>query len=321
MILLTTSKKANTADANESLSPRLGAKALRKVAHQLASQETDFISNATFRSAREGKQIMDALPLDVDPREQQWQPGKGMPVHLSRLCEAKLLKPAEEAALFRRLNFCKFEADRLRRKLNLRKPSREHIAQIEALHRQAKVDRDRIVRANLRLVISIAKKFSSPRVPFDDLLSEGIGSLLRAVEKFDYDRGFRFSTYATQAIRRTLCRHMQTAQRDGIRFVNADAQLFEARCEETSDPVQTEARWEDLRKNLRRLLNRLDPRERAIIRRRFGLDHEADVQTLQSLAEELGVCKERVRQLEMRAIAKLRSLAEQIKLAPPEDSE
>jgi len=321
MTLLTAPASASPPGANESQASIAPRKEWIRRAHQLASQETEFIFNAAFRGVRAARQIMDALPREVDTREQHWQPGKGMPVHLARLCEAKLLKPDEEVALFRRLNFCKYEADRLRRKVNLRRPNPEHIGQIEALLKQAHADRERIVRANLRLVVSIAKKFSSPRVPFDDLLSEGIGSLLRAVEKFDFDRGFRFSTYATQAIRRTLCRHMQNAQRDGNRFVNADAVLFEARCEEVTDPAQTEARWEDLRSNLRRLLNRLDPRERAIIRRRFGLDHEADVQTLQSLAEELGVCKERVRQLEMRAIAKLRTLAEKIKLAPPEDSQ
>lgn len=291
----------------------------RARAHELASQELDFIYNPTFRSATEGERIMAALPARVDAREHQWKPGRGLPNHLARLCEAKLLKPAEETALFRRLNYSKFAADRLRRKLNLSRPSHKVVAQLEQLLNQAHWDRDRIVQANLRLVVSIAKKFASAKYSFDDLLSEGIGSLLRAVEKFDYDRGFRFSTYATQAIRRTLVRQVQTLQREGTRFVSSDPLLLADQHDETTDPVASQARWENLRSNLRRLLARLEPRDRSIIRRRFGLDQQAEVQTLQSIAAELGVCKERVRQLETRAIDRLRTLAAKIQLAPPEE--
>lgn len=290
---------------------------LRKLARQLTSVELDYIYNPEFKSPVAADEIMSALPLSEQGCETHWKPGRNMPAHLARLCEAPLLKHAEETALFRRMNYCKYEADRLRRSLNLSRPSRQAIDRIQRLVDQAHADRDRLVRANLRLVISIAKKFTNSRVAFDDLLSEGIGSLLRAVEKFDFDRGFRFSTYATQAIRRTLVRQVQTVQRDGLRFVNSDALQSEPQ-EEQTDPAVREARWEELRGNLKRLLARLDPRERAIIRRRFGLDQCEDVQTLQSLAGDLGVCKERVRQLEMRAIAKLRAFAEQGRLAPPE---
>jgi RNA polymerase primary sigma factor len=290
----------------------------RSLARQLAAQELEFIYNPDFRSPAEGRKILNALPTQIDPLEQQWQPGRGLPTHLARLCEAKLLKPDEEKALFRRLNYCKYAADRLRRKLNVSRPSHKQIAQIQDLLTQAHQDRDRIVRANLRLVISIAKKFANSRVGFDDLLSEGIGSLLRAVEKFDYDRGFRFSTYATQAIRRTLVRHLQTAQRDATRFVSADTLTFADQHDDAADPHLIQTRWENLRGNLRRLLARLEPRDRSIIRRRFGLDQQAEVQTLQSLAAELGVCKERVRQLEARAIDRLRALAAKVHLEPPE---
>jgi RNA polymerase primary sigma factor len=176
------------------------------------------------------------------------------------------------------------------------------------------------VQANLRLVVSIAKKFSDVKNPFDELLSEGISTLMRAVEKFDYDRGFRFSTYATQAIRRTLCRMVNQAQRDRTRFVLTEtAQLEESPADET-EGMMTEQRWEELRGALGRMLNKLDPRERMIIRCRFGLDRTRQVRTLQSLAREFGVCKERVRQLEMRAMTKLRTMAEQTKLSRPDQA-
>lgn len=289
---------------------------LRATAERLAALELEYIYNPEFNSLEAGEAILSAVPPSVDPRESQWKPGKSMPAFLVRLCEAALLKPAEEFALFRRMNYCKFAADRLRRSLNLSRPSLKVIKQIQSLKQQAEADRDRIVQSNLRLVISIAKKFASRRVGFEDLLSEGIGSLLRAVEKFDYDRGFRFSTYATQAVRRSFCRQLETAQRDSQRFVCGDAQLFADLSTEPTDSTLTEARWEALRTSLRRLIGKLDPRERLIVRRRFGLDDHDEIQTLQSLADEMGVSKERVRQLEIRAIAKLRQFAERVRFAP-----
>lgn len=283
---------------------------LRQTARVLASTEIQFIDNSAFRSKKQSGEIMDALPRTADGSEANWKPGKGLPPHLAQLCAARLLQPREEAALFRRMNFCKYSAELLRRELNPTRPSRKLVRDIEELLAQATTDRDRIVQANLRLVISIAKKFATPTFSFEDLLSDGIASLLRAVEKFDFDRGFRFSTYATQAIRRAFSRQIQNAQRESRRFVDADERLIADERALANESTLTFARWEQLRGQLRRLLLRLDPRERNIIRRRFGLQQEADVQTLQSLAEELGVCKERVRQLEMRAIAKLRTLAE-----------
>jgi RNA polymerase primary sigma factor len=297
-------------------SPTQEPNSLRQTTRELAAAEIQFIDNPAFRKRSPAGQIMDAVPRHVDSREASWRPGKNMPPHLAQLCAAKLLKPAEETALFRRMNYCKYSAELLRRKLNPSRPSSRAVTQIQELLAQATADRDWIVQANLRLVISIAKKFATAQMTFEDLLSEGIASLLRAVEKFDFDRGFRFSTYATQAIRRSLCRQLQTAQRESRRFVAADPLLLAD--DRDSASTLTLARWEELRKKLKRLLSRLDPRERSIIRRRFGLDQECDVQTLQSLAEDLGVCKERVRQLEMRAIAKLRTFAERVKLTPLE---
>lgn len=298
------------ATPRQSSSTQNSASNLRHATRQLAATEIQFIDNSAFRSLKHAAEIMDAVPRTLDGNETNWKPAKGLPPHLVQLCAARLLKPAEETALFRRMNFCKYSAELLRRELNPSRPSRKLVHEIEALLAQATADRDQIVQANLRLVISIAKKFATPTFSFEDLLSDGIASLLRAVEKFDFDRGFRFSTYATQAIRRALCRQMQTATRDSRRYVETDERLIADQREAVNESTMTVSRWEALRGELRRLLLRLDPRERSIIRRRFGLEQEADVQTLQSLAEELGVCKERVRQLEMRAISKLRTLVE-----------
>jgi RNA polymerase primary sigma factor len=289
------------------------------IAEELNSHEHEFIYNESFASAQAGAEIMAALPPQTEQADSTWKPGREVPSHLARLCESRLLKPAEEKALFCRMNYCKFQADRLRRRLDGRRPDPAKIRAVEEFLAQAQTDRDRIVRANLRLVISIARKFADTRHSFDDLLSEGIASLLRAAEKFDYDRGFRFSTYATQAVRRTLCRYIQTTSRDQTRFAAAETGLLENAPEVERQGALSEQRWELLRGAMHKLLGKLDPRERAIIRARFGLGQTEPVQTLQSLADEMGICKERVRQLELRAIAKLRSLAEKVPLVAEEN--
>jgi len=115
-----------------------------------------------------------------------------------------LLAFAEEQHLFRRMNFLKYSAARLRDSLDVHQPSHARMDQIERYLVEAKASRDQIIRANLRLVISNAKKYCSPQYSFEDLVSDGTLALMEAVEKFDYQRGFRFSTYATHAIRRSI---------------------------------------------------------------------------------------------------------------------
>ncbi len=282
-----------------------------------AWREPEFIYNPAFAAPGADDEIMATPPSQpVDPAA--WKVGAGMPAHLARLCERELLTPTQERDLFRRMNYARYRLAGLRQRLNLRKPSKRDLDLIEHYAAVALADRNRIVQSNLRLVVSIAKRFATPVDPFDELLSEGIATMMRAVDKFDYDRGFRFSTYATLAIRRTLSRLVTHNQRDRIRFALAETSQLEQAPSDDSGPAFSEHRWEELRGSLARLLNKLEPRERTIIRCRFGLDRTRQIRTLQSLAQEFGICKERVRQLEVRAMSKLRTLAEQASIGPGE---
>jgi RNA polymerase primary sigma factor len=296
--------------------PTTGTTLGAQTAEMLSQLDGEFIFNPCFASEHADSEIM-PFPAEEAEVELRWKPGPGMPTHLARLCERKLLAPTQERELFRRMNYAKYRIAALRPKLDSRKPNQKLAAQISQYVAVAFADRNHIVQANLRLVVSIAKKFADARNSFDDLLSEGITTLMRAAEKFDYDRGFRFSTYATQAIHRTLCRTVSLAQRDRARFVATDTSLLEGTPDDEAEGM-SEQRWESLRGALSRLLGKLDPRERMIIRRRFGLDRTRQVHTLQSLAGEFGVCKERVRQLETRAMIKLRAMADQTKLTAEE---
>ncbi|PHQ36397.1 sigma-70 family RNA polymerase sigma factor [Rhodopirellula bahusiensis] len=293
---------------------------LRRLTKRRLRQEIDFISNEKFTSVREGKRIF-TQTLGLAPRETAIgiatirRSGVDLPIHLGRLCEAPLLKPEQERMLFERMNYLLQQAAIHRSVLNPERPSRLRLELIELFVALADWHRDRIVEANLRLVFSIVKKFVNPNNTFDDLLSDGIVALIRAVEKFDFDRGFRFSTYATQVVRRNSYRTVVEKQQErqkvqgGLQDMDIDVS------EEERSSAISEKRWHELRSRLSVMLGDLDRREKFIIRARFSLGPHRKVHTLQSLADRLGVSKERVRQLERRAMDKLRAMAGDVQLA------
>lgn len=232
-----------------------------------------------------------------------------LPPHLAGLTESKLLTPEQERRLFQRMNFLRYRAWKI---LN---PSRGSTTQWDlerarALVQAANWHRDVIVQANVRLVISIVKKFVNNQCGFDDLLSDGIMALIRSVDKFDYQRGFRFSTYATQVVRRNSYRFVMERQDERMKVTNSINEPG-LDVEEVSTSTMSETRWNTLQSHLRGMLDELDKREKLIIRARFSLGGHRRVQTLQKLADRLGISKERVRQLEKRAVEKLQILAQE----------
>ncbi len=223
--------------------------------------------------------------------------------------------------------------------------------------------RQTFIRANLRLVVSIAKRYGHARLPFLDLVQEGNLGLIRAVEKFEYRKGFKFSTYATWWIRQAITRaiadksrtirvpvhmmdtitQMQTAEANLTRRLGrkpTDAELAqesgltvekigEARkvapepvsifepvgednamlgdfIEDTEAAVPFEIIASKLNiENLRFVLDRLNERERTIIEMRYGLG-DREPATLDEVGRHFNVTRERIRQIEAKALAKMR---------------
>jgi len=293
---------------------------LAKRTKRVLRKEIEFISNERFGSVREGKRIF-AEPLELGPRQTALgiaavrRSGVDLPIHLSRLCEAPLLKPEQEKQLFERMNYLLQQAAIHRSLLDPKRPSRQRLELIQTFNALADWHRDRIVEANLRLVFSIVKKFVNQNNHFDDLLSDGIVALIRAVEKFDFDRGFRFSTYATQVVRRNAYRTVVLKQQERQKVMGGLQELDLDIGDEERTSAISEKRWHELQSRLQVMLGDLDRREKFIIRARFSLGSHRKVHTLQSLADRLGVSKERVRQLERRAMEKLRTMAGNHQLA------
>lgn len=298
---------------------QMDAAGLRQASKLWLKRELAFISNASFADADNGKDVF-AEDLGLADRQSALgiaalrKAGIDLPIHLSRLCEVPLLTPVQEQMLFRRMNFLLHQASVHRSLLNVDRPSRARLELIDRMVLLAEWHRDRIIEANLRLVFSIVKKFVNANNSFDDLLSEGIVGLIRAAEKFDFDRGFRFSTYATQVVRRNSYKSVVAKQQDrqkvvdGLQDMNIDVS-DDDRCSAIS-----EQRWHELRSHLSVMLDQLDRREKLIIRSRFALGSHRRVRTLQALADRLGISKERVRQLERRAMEKLQEMAGDIEL-------
>jgi RNA polymerase primary sigma factor len=280
-------------------------------------EEIGFIGNAQFADAKYAASVF-VDGLELPPRQTQLgiaalrKSGVDLPIHLGRLCEAPLLTPEQERMLFQRMNFLLFQASLHRQVLNADRPSRKRLELIERLVALAEWHRDRIVESNLRLVFSVVKKFVNENNSVDDLLSDGIVALIRAVEKFDFDRGFRFSTYATQVLRRNSYRTVVTNQQDRQKVVGGLQDMDIEISDEDKASAISEKRWHELRSRLALMLNELDRREKLIVRARFALGSHRKVHTLQALADRLGISKERVRQLERRAMDKLRDMAGEI---------
>jgi RNA polymerase primary sigma factor len=267
----------------------------------------DYMPNALF-SRESAEKVVDQPYPGVTEAKRVRRPS-GLPAYLASLYEVPLLTREQEVWLFRKFNYLKHKASKLREQLDVERPSTRLMDQIERLYDDVVEIKNRIVRANLRLVVSIAKRRVSPGDSFFDLVSDGNMSLIRAVEKFDYARGNKFSTYASWAIMKNYARSIPDEHKHRDRFRSADMELLHAAADRRTDEFQERIAATDRLSQVGKFLDRLDSREQTIIIRRYGLDHEHEPQTLKEVGSALGVTKERVRQIEAKALEKLREAA------------
>ena len=179
----------------------------------------------------------------------------------------------------------------------------------ERLVEQANEVKNFLIRSNLRLVVSIAKKHMKPNANFFEMVSDGNISLIRAIEKFDFERGFKFSTYASWAIMKNFARSIPAEYTQLERFRTGNDEVFDQASDPRSERLSEEFINRRQHEALMGLLDHLEPRERDIVVLRFGLKDGAPPQTLEQVGQKLGVTKERIRQLESRALQKLRKIA------------
>ena len=284
-------------------------------------------------------------------------------LYLKEMSRVPLLRVEEELEIARRIETgrsCKHELDRSNGALPIEQ--REYLLH---LVEDGQLAREHLIKANTRLVVSVAKKYIGRGVPFLDLIQEGNLGLMKAVEKYDYHLGFRFSTYATWWIRQTITRSIADQGRtirvpvhmvDRIRMLYKLTHEMEqylgrpptseelaVRMDTTSPKIEWMLRvsWlplslespindeeedselgqfvEDqvtpspiqstyeklLREKIFEVLDTLPPREARILRLRFGLENGHNY-TLEEVGERFGLTRERIRQIESKALHRLR---------------
>ncbi len=349
----TTTKKAATAKA-KTAAPELTAEEKAKAA--TAEKEAKAKALASIKIGPKGVYTEDSIR-----------------VYLQEIGRIRLLRPDEEIELARKIAdllyleelAAQFESD------NGREPDKkEWAALVEMplirfrrrlmLGRRAK---EKMVQSNLRLVVSIAKKYMNRGLSFQDLIQEGSLGLIRAAEKFDHEKGYKFSTYATWWIRQAITRAIADQSRtirlpvhlyetisrikkttkvlsqefgrkpteeeiaesmemtiEKLRFIAKSAQLpisLETPIGKEEDSrlgdfieADIENPEQDVAKNLLRedlegVLATLSPRERDVLRLRYGLD-DGRMKTLEEIGQIFDVTRERIRQIEAKALRKLR---------------
>ncbi len=278
----------------------------------------DFMDNEEFHRKAASKRIVDADMPVPETKTRRTKPPAGLPRYLASLYEVALLTREQEQYLFRKYNFLKFQASKLREQLDPSRARTSDMDQIESLYDQAVKIKNRIVQANLRLVVSIAKRHVNASEDFFQLVSDGNMSLIRAVEKFDYSRGNKFSTYASWAIMKNFARTIPGEFKQRDRFRPTSEELFLSKEDMRSDRYLQESEQERREQQVNRIMEALDDREQKIIISRFGLDYSQEPLTLKEVGEELGVTKERIRQIQTRALNKLRIAAKEENVEMPE---
>ena len=273
----------------------------------------DFMPNDCFSKSHMAKKILGPMP-ESDTKARKVRVPSGLPPYLAALYETPLLNREQEQHLFRKFNYLKYRAARLREKLDPAKAKSAQMDEIERFYEEAIIVKNQIVRANLRLVVSIAKRHVTPTDNFFELVSDGNMSLIRAAEKFDYARGNKFSTYASWAIMKNFARTIPNEFKHRDRFRNGHEEVFAGQQDDGLNPFQALSAQALREDQVGRILSRLDDREQKIIISRFGLDHSQEPQTLKEVGAALGVTKERIRQIEARALSKLRVAVDEEKI-------
>ncbi len=281
---------------------------------QVAELPLDYIYNEDFEDVSREQEYLGPIPESATAARKVRVPA-GLPSYLAALYDVPLLTREQEYHLFRKMNYLKHKASRLRDSLSDTQGSKTAIMdQIDELYEAAVLVKNRIVQSNLRLVVSIAKRHVASTDDFFALVSDGNMSLIRAVEKFDYSRGNKYSTYASWAIMKNFARTIPSEFKHRDRFRTTTEELFLARQDNRLDPYVEETVQRTRQRELSKILNRLDEREQKIITARFGLGRGSEPLTLKEVGEEMGVTKERIRQLEARALTKLREAADEAKI-------
>ncbi|WP_339735436.1 sigma-70 family RNA polymerase sigma factor [uncultured Gimesia sp.] len=278
-------------------------------AARLHAQTIDYMHSDEFEPTNADKLIL-GPPPEVDKSKDKVRTPPGLPPYLASLYSIPLLTREEEAYYFRKLNYLKYKAFHIQEHLDPNRPKARDMDQIEKLLDESTDVKNFLIRSNLRLVVSIAKRHIRPGNNFFEMVSDGNMSLIRAIEKFDYTKGNKFSTYASWAIMKNYARSIPAEYKVLDRFRTGNEELFFQSTDERESQYREELINQKQHAVIMSILDQLDGREKDILIYRYGLNARNEPQTLEQVGNRFGVTKERIRQLESRALKKLRRITQ-----------
>ncbi|CAN5613761.1 sigma-70 family RNA polymerase sigma factor [soil metagenome] len=279
-------------------------------AKSLTKPSLDYMYNAEFDDPAKEAIIAGPMPdeLNFTAKMMAMRAPKDVDAQMAYLYEKPLLSREQEAHLFRKMNFLKHKLHKLRQSID---PSRARVADLtryEQLTQEVKAVRDLLIECNQRLVHNLATKHLQANQSIDELKSDANLSIMRAVEKFDYSRGNKFSTYATWAVMKNFARSIPDENTRRGRYVTGTDEIFEAKADVRTDEQEVVAIADAAKSRVNNLLEHLDPRTREVIRMRTGLSGGREM-TLEQIGQHFGITKERVRQINVRGMKQLRDAA------------
>ncbi len=286
----------------------------------------DYVESDLFKRRNAQRVIFDQAPPITKPDVSWYHPVLDGVSDLRTAKQVKtvLLTAAEERALFLQYNYCRHIVSKLKKQAGdgSRAVPGKLAREILQWHDRCEAFREQIANTNLALVLAMAKRTRMSDIDFADLVSEGNMALLRAIDKFDAGRGFKFSTYACRAI-------LKAFSRAGVKL-SKYRQLFPTDFDpklEKSDFMERKREGHELdcADEIRLILdqNRADLTdvEQEVIEHRFAIgdkrkeEPEARPMTLEQVGRIIGVTKERVRQIQNKALDKIRVSLEESYLA------
>lgn len=266
---------------------------------------TDFVAHPSFEDPKTEKELFgpNAQRISVNT----WTHFPEVPEDVTNKRAARTaLTASQESRLFLQYNYARYQLAQLAQEQH-RKVSPERSEEMQMWHDRAMRLRSDLVGANMALVLAMAKRTRIPNVEFTELISEGNMALLRAIEKFDVSRGFKFSTYACRAILKSFNRLATKTGRYRERFpTEYDPEMEKSDEDIRRHEEQRENALDDLREILDRNQASLSDIERIVVIERFGLNGSEKGKTLAQVGKIVGLTNERVRQIQIGALAKIR---------------
>ncbi len=305
-----TAASAATSDATVRRAPV--PRALRAKVEPLLLENYAFMDSPVFKQKNIERELFDYVEPQL-PLTSWYQPTRDEAIDETMSHAPQLMKGNEEKLMFLRFNFSKRKLTALQKLIKRDGLTKERAELFVEWHRRFEHFREYLVRTNLALVLAMAKRVRLGDVDFAEVVSEGNMALMRAVDKFNVDKGFKFSTYACRAILKAFSRTAMKHSRHRTRFpVEFDPDMEKSDWVDKKRDAVEEDCIDELKQIVDRNLADLSNVEETVIRRRFNWQQQEESPlTLEEVGQIIGVTKERVRQIQNKALIKIRNVMEE----------